>query len=73
MTSGFIYRKVTQTVDSVVWLRQKQVDQVEAMKIDCIFSNCGREAKVAWQSSRFGEAPIFKFKFNLNLIFYYFG
>lgn len=65
MTFGFIYRKMTQRVDSVVWLRQKQVDQVEAMKIDCVFSNCGREAKVAWQSSRFGEALIFKFKIKL--------
>ena len=43
MTSGFTYREMTQRVDLVVWLRQKKNDQVEAMKIDYVFNNCGRE------------------------------
>lgn len=64
MTFGFIYREMTQREDLVVWLRQKQDDQIEPMKIDCAFHNCGREAKVAWWSSRFGEALIL----NFNLI-----
>ena len=55
MTFGFIYREMTQREDLVVWLRQNQDDQIEPMKIDCAFHNCGREAKVAWWSSRFGE------------------
>lgn len=62
----WIHLQRNNSEDLAVWLRPKQDDQIEPMKLDCFFCNCGRKALVAWWNNKFGEALILNF--NLSYI-----